>query len=188
MNIKMTQHNPFESKRGKALKIESAADFIAVFVATGFGSGFIPFGPGTWGSIVGLLIAYGLIAAFGADILLLQNILIVAGLLFAALGVWASDRAEKIFDRKDAGQIVIDEVFGQIISFVFIAPYLVGLGANWRWWMIAGFTLFRAFDIFKPYPINRLQGLSGGIGVMMDDALAGVYAAVALSLLLSLVI
>jgi phosphatidylglycerophosphatase A len=188
LNTTMTEHNPFESKRGKALKIESAADFIAVFVATGFGAGFVPFGPGTWGSIVGLLIAYGLIAAFGNDITLLQNTLIAAGLVFAALGVWASDRAEKIFDRKDAGQIVIDEVFGQIISFVFIAPYLVKLGPNWRWWMIAGFALFRAFDIFKPYPINRLQGLSGGLGVMMDDALAGVYAAVVLSLLLAFVV
>jgi phosphatidylglycerophosphatase A len=186
LKIEMTQHNPFESKRGKTLKIESAADLLAVFVATGFGAGFIPLGPGTWGSIVGLLISYGLVAAFGSDVVFLQNIVIAAGLVFAALGVWASDRAEKIFDRKDAGQIVIDEVFGQIISFAFIAPYLVRLGANWRWWMIAGFALFRAFDIFKPYPINRLQGLSGGLGVMMDDALAGVYAAVALSLLLTL--
>jgi phosphatidylglycerophosphatase A len=183
----MTQHNPFDSKRGKALRIEGAADFMAVFVATGFGAGFIPFGPGTWGSIVGLLIAYELITAFGSDTLFPQNILIAAGVVFAALGVWASDRAEKIFDRKDAGQIVIDEVFGQIISFVFIAPYLAGPGAKWRWW-VAGFALFRAFDIFKPYPINRLQGLSGGLGVMMDDALAGVYAAAALSLLLTLVI
>jgi phosphatidylglycerophosphatase A len=182
----MTQHNPFDSKRGKALRIETAADFIAVFIATGFGAGFIPLGPGTWGSIVGLLIAYGLIEAFGSDTLLLQNVLIIAGLISAALGVWASNRAEKIFDRKDASQIVIDEVFGQILSFVFIAPYLAGLGASWRWWMFAGFALFRAFDIFKPYPINRLQGLPGGLGVMMDDALAGVYAAVALSLLLML--
>ncbi|HMB29539.1 MAG TPA: phosphatidylglycerophosphatase A [Blastocatellia bacterium] len=187
MNITMAQNNPFDSKRGKALKVESGADLIAVFIATGFGAGFIPFGPGTWGSIVGLLIAYGLIAAFGSDALLLQNVLIAAGLVSAALGVWASDRAEKIFDRKDASQIVVDEVFGQIISFVFIAPYLAGLGASWRWWMIAGFALFRAFDIFKPYPINRLQGLPGGLGVMMDDALAGVYAAVALSLLWMLI-
>jgi phosphatidylglycerophosphatase A len=184
----MTQNNPFDSKRGKSLKVESGVDFIAVFIATGLGAGFIPFGPGTWGSIVGLLIAYGLIASFGSDALLLQNILIAAGLVSAALGVWASDRSEKIFERKDASQIVIDEVFGQIISFVFIAPYLAGLGARWRWWMIAGFALFRAFDIFKPYPINRLQGLPGGLGVMMDDALAGVYAAVVLSLLLKLVV
>ncbi len=184
----MTQNNPFDSKRGKALKVESGADLFAVFIATGFGVGFIPFGPGTCGSIVGFLIAYGLIAAFGSSVLFLQNILIAAGLIFAALGVWASDRAEKIFDRKDAGQIVVDEVFGQIISFAFIAPYLAGLGANWRWWMIAGFALFRAFDILKPYPINRLQGLQGGLGVMMDDALAGVYAAIVLSLLLKLVV
>jgi phosphatidylglycerophosphatase A len=183
----MAQNNPFDSKRGKALKVESGADLIAVFIATGFGAGFIPFGPGTWGSIVGLLIAYGLIAAFGSEAILLQNILIAAGLVSAALGVWASDRAEKIFDHKDASQIVVDEVFGQIISFIFIAPYLTGMGANWRWWMIAGFALFRAFDIFKPYPINRLQGLPGGLGVMMDDALAGVYAAVALSLLWMLI-
>lgn len=186
--IRVTRNNPSDSKRGKALRIESPADFIAVFVATGFGAGFIPFGPGTWGSIVGMLIVYGSITAFSADALLLQNILIAAGLISAALGVWASNRAEKIFDRKDASQIVIDEVFGQIISFVFIGPYLVGLGASWRWWMVAGFALFRAFDIFKPYPINRLQGLQGGLGVMMDDALAGVYAAVALSLLMMLVI
>ena len=188
MNITMAQNNPFDSKRGKALKVEGAADFIAVFIATGFGAGFIPLGPGTWGSIVGLVIAYGLIAAFGSDALLLQNILIAAGLVSAALGVWASGRAEKIFDRKDASQIVVDEVFGQIISFIFIAPHLAGLGASWRWWMFAGFALFRAFDIFKPYPINRLQGLPGGLGVMMDDALAGVYAAVVLSLLLKLVL
>jgi phosphatidylglycerophosphatase A len=180
----MIQNNPFASKRGKALKIKSAADFIAVFIATGFGAGFIPFGPGTWGSVVGLLIAYGLIAVFGSDVLLLQNGLIAAGVISAALGVWAGHRAEEIFDCKDASQIVIDEVCGQIISFVFIAPYLARLGPQWRWWMVAGFALFRAFDMFKPYPINRLQDLSGGFGVMMDDVLAGIYAAVLLSLLM----
>ncbi|MGH9938451.1 MAG: phosphatidylglycerophosphatase A family protein [Blastocatellia bacterium] len=189
----MIQNNPFDSKRGKALKIESVADFIAVFIATGFGAGFIPFGPGTWGSIVGLLIAYGLIAVFGSDALLLQNILIAACVVSAALGVWAGHRAEKIFDRKDASQIVVDEVCGQIISFVFIAPYLVKLCPQLRCpqlylWMVVGFALFRAFDIFKPYPINRLQDLSGGFGVMMDDALAGMYAAVLLSLLLMLAV
>src|SRR5215475_3399902 len=184
----MAQNNPFDSKRGKALKVESGADLIAVFIATGFGAGFIPFGPGTWGSIVGLLIAYELIKFFGSDAILLQNFLIAAGVISAALGLWASHRAEKIFDRKDASQIVIDEVCGQIISFVFIAPYLTRLGQSWRWWMLVGFALFRAFDIFKPYPINKLQDLSGGFGVMMDDVLAGIYAAALLSFLLMLVI
>ncbi len=117
---------------------------------------------------------------------MLQNALIVASLVSAAVGVWAGTRAETIFSRKDAGQIVMDEVCGQILTFVFIAPYLARLGGQWRWWMIPGFVLFRAFDIFKPYPINRLQGLTGGLGVMMDDILAGIYAAVLMSLALLL--
>lgn len=175
-------------KRGQSFTINGWADWIAVFVATGFGAGFIPFGPGTWGSVVGLLITYGLIAVFGSDVLLLQNSLIAASVVSAALGIWAGNRAEKIFDRKDAGQIVIDEVCGQIISFVFIAPYLTKLVPQWHWWMVAGFALFRAFDIFKPYPINKLQDLSGGFGVMMDDVLAGIYAAVILSLLMLLAV
>jgi phosphatidylglycerophosphatase A len=175
-----------QSKRGGTMKIKGPLDLLAVFIATGFGSGLIPFGPGTWGSLVGLLIAYGLISAFSLDVVLLQNALLIASLVLAAIGIWSSSRAESIFARKDAGQIVIDEVCGQVISFVFIAPYIVRLGSQWRWWMILGFLLFRAFDIFKPYPINRLQSLTGGVGVMMDDILAGIYAAVLMSLALML--
>jgi phosphatidylglycerophosphatase A len=104
--------------------------------------------------------------------------------IMAVIGIWAGTRAEKIFDRKDAGQIVIDEVCGQILSFVFIAPYLARLGQQWRWWMIVGFVLFRFFDIFKPYPINDLQHFAGGLGVMMDDIIAGIYAAVVMSIAL----
>lgn len=173
-----------QSKRSSAMKINGPVDLFAVFIATGGGAGLIPFGPGTWGSLVGLLIAYGLIATFNTNVVLLQNVLIVAGVILSAIGIWAGTRAETVFSRKDAGQIVIDEVCGQVISFVFIAPYLAGLGAQWRWWMIPGFLLFRAFDIFKPYPINKLQDLRGGFGVMMDDIVAGIYAAVLLSLAL----
>lgn len=173
-----------QSKRGGAMKINGPIDFLVVFIATGAGAGLIPFGPGTWGSLVGLLMAYGLIASFRLDVVLLQNILLIASVALAAVGIWASTRAETVFSRKDAGQIVIDEVCGQIISFVFIAPYLVRLGSQWRWWMIPGFLLFRAFDIFKPYPINKLQDLRGGFGVMMDDIVAGIYAAVLMSLAL----
>jgi phosphatidylglycerophosphatase A len=173
-----------QSKRGGAMKINGPVDLLAVFIATGGGAGLIAFGPGTWGSLVGLLITYGLIAAFSSDVVLLQNVLIIASVILAAIGIWASTRAETVFSRKDAGQIVIDEVCGQVISFVFIAPYIVRLGEQWRWWMIPGFLLFRAFDIFKPYPINKLQDLHGGFGVMMDDIVAGIYAAVLLSLAL----
>ncbi len=172
------------AKRGRALRIDGAVDLIALFIATGFGAGLIPFAPGTFGSLVGLLIAYGIISVSSLDAPLLQNSLIVIGIVLAAIGIWAGTRAEKIFDRKDAGQIVIDEVCGQVISFVFIAPYLVRIGPQWRWWMIAGFALFRFFDIFKPYPLSALQDITGGLGVMIDDIVAGMYAAAALSLIL----
>ncbi len=175
------------SKRGSSMKIKGPIDLLAVFIATGGGAGVIPFGPGTWGSLVGLLMAYGLIAAFNQNVALLQNALIIVSLFLALIGIWAGTRAETIFDRKDAGQIVIDEVCGQVIAFVFIAPFLPILakfGGQWRWWLIPGFLLFRAFDIFKPYPINRLQSLTGGVGVMMDDIVAGIYAAVLMSLAL----
>jgi phosphatidylglycerophosphatase A len=172
------------TKRGVASRIGGPVDVIALFAASGFGSGFIPFAPGTFGSLVGLLIAYGLITVFGDNAPLLQNSLIITSVLLAALGIWSGSRAEKILARKDASQIVIDEVCGQLISFVFIAPYLVRPGWQWRWWLVIGFALFRVFDIFKPYPIGELQHLNGGLGVMMDDILAGIYAAAILSVVM----
>src|SRR5574341_1130980 len=75
----MAKASPFASKRGKSLRIQGAADLVALFIATGFGAGFVPFSPGTFGSIVGLLIAYVLISAFGSDALLLQNAILAAG-------------------------------------------------------------------------------------------------------------
>lgn len=173
-----------KAKRGQSLKISNSADALAVFIATGGGAGLIPLGPGTWGSLVGLVIAYGAIVICGADVLLLQNVLIAASVVTAAAGIWSGTRAELIFQQKDPSQAVIDEVCGQIITFSFIAPYLPRLGERWRLWLIVGFVLFRFFDIFKPYPINKLQDLTGGFGVMMDDVLAGIYAAATLSLLL----
>jgi phosphatidylglycerophosphatase A len=180
----MSKHSPFTRKRGQAARPANVADWLALFIATGCGTGFIPLGPGTWGSLVGVLLAYGLIAACGGNVVLLQNALLLAGLLLTWLGIWAGTRAETLFARKDASQITIDEVAGQVISFVFIAPYLTRLGANLQWALLAGFTLFRVFDMFKPYPINKLQDLTGGFGVVMDDVLAGIYAASTLSLLL----
>ncbi len=171
-------------KRGGVARIGGPADALALFVASGFGSGFMPFAPGTFGSLVGLLIAYGLITAFGSNTPLLQNSLIITSLLLAALGIWSGTRAEKILARKDASQIVIDEVCGQLISFVFIAPYLAQPAPQWRWWLVIGFALFRFFDIFKPYPIGELQHFKGGLGVMMDDIVAGIYAAVILSVII----
>ncbi|MBS1787605.1 MAG: phosphatidylglycerophosphatase A [Acidobacteria bacterium] len=178
----MTNPAPFADKRGKSFNSQGATDWLAVIIATGGGAGFVPIAPGTWGSLVGLLIAYGLIVTFKSNVALLQNLLIIVSVVLGWVGIWAGTRAETVFGKKDSGQIVIDEVCGQVITFVFIAPFLAALGNQWRWWMIPGFFLFRAFDIFKPFPINGLQSLTGGLGVMMDDIIAGIYAAVLLSL------
>ncbi len=84
------------------------------------------------------------------------------------VGSWGGNVAERHFGRSDPGQVVIDEVMGMLIT-LFLNP--VGwLGA------LAGFLLFRIFDVIKPYPANRLEQLHGGIGVMADDAMAAVYA------------
>ncbi|MBO0719263.1 MAG: phosphatidylglycerophosphatase A [Blastocatellia bacterium] len=166
----------------KRLQGGGAVDLLALFLASGFGAGFIPIAPGTFGSLIGCLIAYALIEVSAPNAPLLQNLLIVASVLLLALGIWSASRAEKALGKKDAGQIVIDEVCGQVISFVLIAPALVLPGAPLGWWLGLGFGLFRVFDIFKPYPINELQDLQGGLGVMMDDIFAGIYAALILSL------
>jgi phosphatidylglycerophosphatase A len=172
------------TKRGQVMKINGPVDALAMFVATGFGVGLSPVAPGTFGSLVGLGLAYLLISKLKFEILLLQNVLLLVGLIVTLLGIWAGTRAERIFERKDASQIVIDEVAGQLLTFGCIAPYCTRLEGRWWWAFIVGFTLFRLFDIFKPYPINKLQDLTGGFGVMMDDVLAGIYAALGLSFIL----
>jgi phosphatidylglycerophosphatase A len=96
--------------------------------------------------------------------------------LLFLVGVWSANYTCTLTGISDPSRVVIDEVSGQLISFIPIAtqPSLRGL--------IAGFLLFRLFDILKPYPIRRLEQLHGGLGVMADDALAGVYAAVLLGI------
>lgn len=173
-----------QAKRGARPRIDGPGDALAFILATAGGAGMMPFGPGTWGSLVGLGLVYGLVRLLHHDPLALQNWLILASLGVTAVGIWAGNRAETIFGRKDPGQVVIDEVSGQMITFVFLAPYLERLGGAWSWWLIPGFILFRAGDILKPYPIDKLQDLTGGFGVMMDDVLAGIYAAIVMSLLL----
>jgi phosphatidylglycerophosphatase A len=89
------------------------------------------------------------------------------------VGVWSAEKAEKIFERVDPGQVVIDEVTGQIITFV-ATPRV-----NWMG-LIAGFILFRAFDIVKPFPARRAERFPGGWGIMIDDAIAGLYSLIVL--------
>src|SRR5437868_2125040 len=95
------------AKRGRAFKVRGPADVLAITIATGLGTGFIPFAPGTFGSLIGTLIFYGLMMAFRFEPQLLQISVLAASVASAVIGTWAATRAEKVFEQKDAGQIVV---------------------------------------------------------------------------------
>ncbi|HUX10927.1 MAG TPA: phosphatidylglycerophosphatase A [Terriglobia bacterium] len=147
----------------------------AVWIATVAGAGYFPIAPGTVGSAVGV----GVVAVLGLIPLApgWRNALLglVAGLIFL-LGVWAAGQSEKFFGRTDPGHVVIDEVAGQMVTFL-LCPH-----AAWKF-LLAGFVLFRIFDITKPFPAGRAERLAGGWGIMVDDLIAGAYAMGALALL-----
>jgi phosphatidylglycerophosphatase A len=105
----------------------------------------------------------------------IHAVILIAFLVFILLGIWAAGRAIELLGDADPKQAVVDEVIGQLMVFLFI-PFT----RSWTL-IVAGFFLFRLFDIWKPYPIDYLQSLPGGIGVCADDILAGIYAGVVLS-------
>lgn len=143
---------------------------LAVFLATAAYLGYFPIAPGTVGSAAGLVV-YLLVWWTHAPAVEIALIIVV----FAA-GVWAGTTAERYFGGIDPGPVVIDEVLGMLITLAFIPVGVAGA--------IAGFVLFRIFDIVKPYPARHLERLHGGLGVMADDAMAAVYANISLRLLI----
>ena len=124
--------------------------------------------PGTWGSAAAMVPAAGLAMIGGWS-------LEIAALLVCVLGIRAAAIYEAVTGKKDAKEIIIDEVAGQWIALLVVP-------LDWRWWL-AAFCLFRLFDIAKPGPVKMAEGFSGGFGVMADDVVAGVLAAVCLYLL-----
>lgn len=171
----------------------TVSNYLALACAT-WGVGYAPLAPGTFGSAVGVGI-YLLVGAMSAQVFaygtahgwslerlvsLRMTFMLLLVALLTIVGVWAASQTEKLLGRKDPGIVVVDEVVGQLIAFLFV-PF------NSGWWVvIVGFVLFRLFDIWKPYPIRRLEMLESGLGIMADDILAGVYAAILMSLLVSI--
>lgn len=147
-------------------------DKLIMLLATGFGLGRLPKAPGTWGTLLAFPIqGLFLLAALPP----LSYALWLGGLFL--LGVWAAGSAEKILDRADPGQVVIDEVVGMLIALIAVPPTLL----NW----LAAFFIFRFFDIVKPFPIGFVdRNCHGGLGIMLDDVLAGLYALAVIHLLL----
>ncbi|HET8677841.1 MAG TPA: phosphatidylglycerophosphatase A [Blastocatellia bacterium] len=149
----------------------SALDRAAYLIATGAGVGFAPVAPGTFGAIEALAIFIATSALMADSPRSHLLLLIALNIVIFAIGVWSASRACRISNLEDPSQVVIDEVSGQLIALtpVALAPSVAGV--------IVAFVLFRLFDIFKPYPIRRLERLRAGWGVMSDDGLAGIYAA-----------
>lgn len=143
---------------------------LALALATSFGVGYVPFAPGTFGSAAGLLLWALLPASAGVQIAAVVAVL--------AIGTWAAELTERRVGATDPGIVVVDEVLGMIVTLALVP---VGWGGA-----LAGFILFRVFDVIKPYPANRFEDFHGGLGIMLDDAMAGVYANLALRLVLAL--
>ena len=134
-------------------------------------AGLSPVAPGTCGSLAAALLAPYLLMPLP----LWARLLLLAGI--AASGVWAADRAARLLGAKDPKSVVVDELLGQWITYLPFA-------ALDFWGYAAGFALFRLFDVLKPPPVRNLERLPGGLGIMADDAAAGVLAALCLGLLL----
>ena len=139
-----------------------------LFLATGFFVGTVPFAPGTFGSIMWLPICF----------LISKLNIFLAGictLLFIFFAIWVAAAASKLLKKKDPAEIVIDEIAGLIVTFVGI-PFTPKTA-------IAGFVIFRAFDILKPFPIRTMEKkVAGGPGIVLDDVMAGIYGNIILRL------
>lgn len=149
-------------------------------VATFFYVGLLPRAPGTWGSLAALPCAYILHLLGGFPLLAL------ATLALAALGFWAAGAETRAGGDPDPGEIVVDEVVGQWIALFPLSAGLWLAGAApqvfpWPGW-VGAFVMFRLFDIWKPWPVSWADGLHGATGIMLDDILAGVMAAVVVAL------
>ncbi len=139
---------------------------VIMALATGLYTGYLPGAPGTWGSLVALPIHFGL-----SHLSPTNHGLALIAILLLAVGLAGS--AEKILDRADPQVVVIDEIVGMLIT-------LIGAPMQPLAWLV-GFVLFRFFDILKPWPVNFIdQRFHGGLGIVLDDVMAGIYALVVL--------
>lgn len=139
----------------------------AIWVASWLGSGFLKHAPGTWGTVAAL--------PFGIALLAVSPVLLIAGIVvLLPVGYWASERFTKAAGEKDSSMIVVDEVIGMWIALLAVGGLSVVQ-------IFLAFALFRFFDILKPWPISYLdKNVGGAAGVLADDILAGIFAAVCL--------
>jgi phosphatidylglycerophosphatase A len=155
-------------------RVKAPAPLWATLAATVFGIGRLKPGPGTWASAAAVLVWF--VLARWIATAWQPGVLAVLAVLAIAIGIPAATSVARASGGKDPQLVVIDEVAGQWITLLF-AP------VAWKT-MLAGFILFRAFDIVKPPPVRQLEGLPEGTGIVMDDVAAGIYALAVLQLLI----
>jgi len=148
-----------------------------------FGLGRLPVAPGTWGSLPPVII-FGLMGQLGASPAIISNVmaaLILAGCVFC---VQYAPAAIAATGKNDPGEVVADELAGQAVTFLFNPFLVIGTASAGQIWItaVAGFVLFRIFDIAKPWPIRRLEKFPAGWGILADDLLAGVFAWIVLQI------
>ena len=150
---------------------------IARVIATWFYCGLVPVAPGTAGSIAAIAIAWVLNRYWGVPALAIAGL----GVLLAIPGIWAAGVTAKASGSKDPQIVVVDEVVGQWITLggASALNWTAAGALNWKAWLLA-LVLFRVFDVWKPPPVRQLERLPGGLGIVADDAMAGVYSALVL--------
>ena len=163
----------------KTLSAEQRRALLATpagWLACGFGSGLTPVAQGTFGSLAALL-PWLLLRHLSIPLYVL---VLLAGF---AIGVWACDIAGRALGVDDHRSLVWDEFIGQWIALIpLLLPALLPKRFSMWWWLLAGFVLFRLFDVWKPWPIRWMdRHLKGGMGVMVDDVVAGIFAAIVLA-------
>ncbi len=145
-------------------------DKVIIFAATGAWTGKIPIAPGTFGTLVGILFVLGLDRIHPG----LETLFVVGLIIFS---IWVADRAEKILEQKDPSCVVIDEIAGYVVTMVGVSLSI--------YTVLAGFVLFRFFDILKPFPVKHFEEkFHGGAGIVLDDLMAGLLSAFFLRILI----
>ena len=156
--------------------MEKRKNYFSWIIATWFGAGLLPIAPGTWGSLAAFHFAYIIFVYSGHYVLIMGTV----ALFF--IGVQASNNVEKSAQKKDPRFIVVDEVVGQWIVLLPLPFLYHHVDPDRFYWFFApiavvAFLTFRIFDIWKPWPINYVdKNVPGGLGIMLDDVVAGIYA------------
>ena len=143
-------------------------------IATSFGFGYWPWGPGTAGAVFAVIVWIALYYGLAQDYAMIQSVLAALIVVFTILGVWSGTVAER-FWGPDPSKVVMDETVGCWIGLLAVPQQ----GQIW-WYVLGAFVLFRFFDIVKPLGVRQMEKFPGGYGIMADDILAGVYSAIVL--------